>query len=488
MVGRTISRYKVTEKLGEGGMGVVYKTDDTKLNRSVALKFLRSDVLEDDEHKERFLREAQAAAGLNHPNISTIYEIDEADGGPFIAMEFVAGETAKSKIKARPLPLEDALDIAIQTALGLQAAHEKAIVHRDIKSANLIVTPQGRVKVMDFGLAQLAERSQLTKTATILGTPAYMSPEQAQKSRTDRRTDIWSLGVVIYEMVTAKLPFERERVEAVLYAIGNEEPEPITALRAGVPMELEWIVGKALAKDVEERYQHVEEMIVDLRALRKKLKEGTSTVLERPAGNMVAEAPRSVNAPGRPESPGTTSPAWARPLLWTALVLIGCALGFGVAPWFRSSEQTPELPPRRFTLSDPNFGSLREGAEARISPAGDAIAYIVQTGGAEAVLRIHDLARDEKRELGSVFEHWTGPVWSPDGRFLSFSNRSELKKVSVQGGPIVTVCSLPKPGFPVAAGQTWSPDGGSIVFAAGPPYRLYEVAAGGGEPTESRII
>ena len=154
------------------------------------MKFLRSDILEDDEHKERFLREAQAAAALNHPNISTIYEINEADGAPFIAMEYVEGDTAKSKIKARPLPLEEALDIAIQTAQGLQAAHEKAIVHCDIKSSNLIMTPRGQVKAMDFGLARLAERSQLTKTATILGTPAYMSPEQARKSAADRRTDI----------------------------------------------------------------------------------------------------------------------------------------------------------------------------------------------------------------------------------------------------------------------------------------------------------
>ena len=282
MIGQTISHYKITEKLGEGGMGVVYKAEDTKLERPVALKFLRSDALEDEEHKARFLREARAVASLNHPNICVIHEIDEIEGESFIAMEFVEGESVKQKIKARPLKLDGAVDIAVQTAQGLQAAHEKGVVHRDIKSSNLIVTPQGRVKVMDFGLAQLAERSQLTKTATILGTPAYMSPEQARKSTTDRRTDIWSLGVVIYEMVTGTLPFDRERLEAVLYAIGNEEPEPVTALRAGLPMELEWIVGKALAKDTDERYQHVEEMTVDLRGLGKKAARGKPTIL--PAG------------------------------------------------------------------------------------------------------------------------------------------------------------------------------------------------------------
>ena len=282
MIGQSISHYRVLAKLGEGGMGVVYKAEDTKLKRPVALKFLRSDVLEDEEHKERFLREAQAAAALDHPNICTVYEIDEVDGYTFLSMAYLEGETVKQKIKARPLKLQDALDIAIQTAQGLQAAHEKAIVHRDIKSANLMVTPQGQVKIMDFGLAQLAERSQLTKTATILGTPAYMSPEQAQRLPTDRRTDVWSLGVVIYEMVTGRLPFEGERQEAVLYAIGSGQPEPITALRAGLPMELERIVSKALAKDAGERSQHVEEMIVDLRSLSKKLAAGKSTI-PRPA-------------------------------------------------------------------------------------------------------------------------------------------------------------------------------------------------------------
>ena len=269
MVGETISHYKVTAEVGRGGMGVVYKAEDTKLKRFVALKFLRSDVLEDEEHKERFLREAQAAAALDHSNICTVYEIDEADGQTFLSMAYLEGETVKEKIKARPLKVKGALDIAIQTAQGLQAAHEKGIVHRGVKSANLMVTPQGQVKIMDFGLAQLAERSQLTKTATILGTPAYMSPEQARRQRTNRRTDIWSLGVVIYEMVTGRLSFEGERQQAVLYAISSEEPEPLTALRTGVPVELDRIVGKALAKNPEERYQHIEEMLVDLRALGK---------------------------------------------------------------------------------------------------------------------------------------------------------------------------------------------------------------------------
>ncbi len=282
MVGSTISHYKVTEKLGEGGMGVVYKAEDTKLERSVALKFLAAHAIEDPEHQARFLREAKAAARLDHQNICSIYEIGEAAGRTFLAMAYLEGQTLKDKIAERPLKLDEVLDIALQTALGLKSAHQKGIVHRDIKPANLMLTEEGLVKIMDFGLAQLAEGSKLTKTETILGTPAYMSPEQARREPTDHRTDVWSLGVVIYEMVTGRLPFKGERQEAVLYAIGHEDPEPITALRAGLPMELEFIVGKALAKQPDERYQHVEEMIVDLRSLVKKPPSVKGTEIRMP--------------------------------------------------------------------------------------------------------------------------------------------------------------------------------------------------------------
>ena len=287
MIGRTISHYKITEKLGEGGMGVVYKAEDTKLDRPVALKFLAAHAIEDPEHKARFVREAKAAARLDHQNICSVYEIDEAEGQTFLAMAYLEGHTVKDKVAERPLKLDQVLDIAVQTAQGLQAAHEKDIVHRDIKSANLMVTPQGTVKVMDFGLAQLADRSKLTETTTILGTPSYMSPEQAAGAKTDRRTDLWSLRVVLYEMVTGRLPFEGERQEAVLYGITHDEPEPVTAQRAGLPMELEWIVGKCLAKAADERYQHAEDLLVDFRSLQKKLAAGESAIIRTSPGTDV---------------------------------------------------------------------------------------------------------------------------------------------------------------------------------------------------------
>ena len=265
MIGQTISHYRITDKLGEGGMGVVYKAEDTNLKRPVALKFLAAHLLGDEEIKARFRREAEAAAGLNHPNICHVYEINEVEGKTFIAMAFLEGEGLDKKIEVGPLKFTEALAIAIQTAQGLQAAHEKKIVHRDIKPANLMITGSGSkqlVTIMDFGLALLTDRSKLTRLDETMGTVSYMSPEQTYGMELDHRTDIWSLGVVIYEMVTGQQPFKGHYDKAVMYSITNEEPEPITALRTGVPMELELLVNKCLAKDAGRRYQSTADMVV----------------------------------------------------------------------------------------------------------------------------------------------------------------------------------------------------------------------------------
>ncbi|MGD2087867.1 MAG: protein kinase [Candidatus Aminicenantes bacterium] len=269
MIGQTISHYKILEKLGEGGMGVVYKAEDTKLKRTVALKFLPPELMRDPGAKERFLHEAQAAAALEHQHICNIYEIDETGEQIFIVMSCFEGQTLKEKIDTGPLKINEALKIAIQAAEGLQAAHEKEIIHRDIKSANIMVTEKGQTKIMDFGLAKLKGQTKITKEGSTLGTAPYMSPEQAQGADVDHRTDIWSLGVVLYEMITGQLPFKGEYEQAVIYSIINEQPEPLTALRTGVSMELERIVNKTLEKNPSERYQHADDLIVDLRKLKK---------------------------------------------------------------------------------------------------------------------------------------------------------------------------------------------------------------------------
>ena len=277
MIGKTISHYKILEELGRGGMSVVYRAEDTKLERTVALKFLGQVI--DREGRERFIHEAKAAASLSHPNICTIHEIDEADGRYFIAMEHIEGMSLKDRIASGPLGMEEAVDIAMQIASGLQAAHDGGIVHRDIKSANIMITPHGEAKIMDFGLAKGAGATQLTREGTSIGTVAYMSPEQARGDRVDRRTDIWSLGVVVYEMITGRQPFKGDYDQSVLYSILNEDPEPLSGLRTGVPLELEHAVGKALSKDAGERYQHADELIADLKRIKR---EPESVVVKSP--------------------------------------------------------------------------------------------------------------------------------------------------------------------------------------------------------------
>lgn len=281
MVGQTVAQYKILDKLGQGGMGVVYRAEDTNLRRLVALKFLLPRALGGDEERARFIREARAAASLNHPNICTVHEIGEHEGEPFIAMEFVEGRSLSSLIAEGPLKLELAVDIAHQVAEGLNEAHANGVVHRDVKPDNIMVAGTGRVKIMDFGLAAAAGQTRLTQEGTTVGTVAYMSPEQTLGERVDARSDLWALGAVMYEMITGRRPFEGDHPQALMYAIVNEEPEPPTAVRTGVPMELERIVLKALEKRPDGRYQHADDLLGDLRRLERADVGGTRETTAR---------------------------------------------------------------------------------------------------------------------------------------------------------------------------------------------------------------
>ena len=269
MIGQTISHYKILSKLGEGGMGVVYKAEDTELKREVAIKFLPQHIAKHGEERKRFRVEAQAAARLNHSSIATIHSIEEVDDEMFIVMEYIKGKELKDKIEAGLLPIDEALNLVTEIARGLQVAHEGGVVHRDIKSANIMLTDRGEVKIMDFGLAKLGSQTKLTKAGTTLGTASYMSPEQTRGEEVDNRTDIFSLGVLIYEMLTGQYPFKGDYEQAITYSILNEEPEPVTGLRTGIPMELERIINKCLKKDVSGRYQQAAELIADLSELKK---------------------------------------------------------------------------------------------------------------------------------------------------------------------------------------------------------------------------
>jgi len=267
-----VGKYKIIDVVGKGGMGIVYKAEDTRLKRNVALKFLPPELTKDKEAKERFVLEAQAAAALSHPNICTIHEINEEEGKSFIAMEYVEGQSLKAKIDRGPLKTKDALDIAIQVAEGMEQAHKKGIVHRDIKSANIMLTDAGQAKVMDFGLAKVKGGTLLTREGTTLGTVAYMSPEQARGEEVDHRSDIWSLGIVMYEMLSGQLPFMGDREASILYSVVHEEAKPVTAWNLAIPTELQQIINRTLKKKSEARYSSAADVLNDLQKYKDSLK------------------------------------------------------------------------------------------------------------------------------------------------------------------------------------------------------------------------
>ena len=268
MIGSSILQYCIVEKLGAGGMGVVYRAEDTKLGRHVALKFLNPHLVADEQSRQRFLREARSAASLNHPNICTVFDAGEADGKLFMVMELCQGSRLKDLIAAGPLDIGPAISIVLQVSDALSEAHKQQIVHRDVKSSNIMVDARNRAKLLDFGLATLSGLEDATQTLGLMGTPAYMAPERFESNLADNRTDIWALGVVLYETITGQSPFAGPQARLV-HAILNEYPPPISSLRTGVPPELDEIIDRALAKLPEERYQAIEDLMADLMAIQR---------------------------------------------------------------------------------------------------------------------------------------------------------------------------------------------------------------------------
>ena len=315
MVGETISHYKILSELGRGGMGIVYKAEDLKLKRTVALKVLPPGYVDDDDRRARFMQEARAAAALDHPSICTVHDVGEADGQVYFVMAFVDGKTLAGLIRAGELGAVRAVNLAIQTREGLQEAHDKKIVHRDIKSANIMVTQKGRAKILDFGIAKDLSSGEAGRSKLVFGTPSYMSPEQTLEERVDQRSDIWSLGVVLYEMLTGKLPFRGEYEAAVVYSILHEDPAPMGAGAADIPADLEKVIAKALEKKAKDRYQTAADMVLALKAVN--LRMGTREV----------SAATTLDLPAQARAPSKT---WA----WVASALVVlAALGF----WFASS-------------------------------------------------------------------------------------------------------------------------------------------------------
>ena len=470
MIGQTISHYKVLEKIGQGGMGEVYRAEDTNLSREVAIKVLPEQFTKDPQRLARFEREAKLLASLNHPNIAAIHSFEHADDVHFLVLELVQGETLAERVAKGPLPVEEALEVCRQIAEGVEAAHEKGVIHRDLKPANVKVTPEGKVKILDFGLAKAFEEEipaadisqsptlteEMTRAGVILGTAAYMSPEQAKGKSVDNRTDIFAFGSVLYELLTGKRAFEGETVTDTLARVLQGEPD-WKALPQDTPTRVIELLTDCLEKDSAER-------LPDIGHVRIQIKKA----LRKPVGASTTEVTT------------TAQPVQQQWGMTMGLVVLAVIVT-GLAVWLLIQPSTPEQRLNRFTFTPSRDVSMvnTNGNELAISPDGRHFVYrAIGEKGSQLYLRSLDDFVD--RPIPGTEGALRGSFFSPDGESVAFFAAGSLKKVSLMGGAPITLCDIRPP-------QQWTGSWGSedtIVFSGGAEggSGLYRVSSVGGEP------
>jgi serine/threonine protein kinase/Tol biopolymer transport system component len=460
MIGQTISHYKILEKLGEGGMGIVYKAQDTKLDRFVALKFLPPHLSASEQDKDRFIQEAKAASAINHPNICTIYSIDEhagsastnapADKQLFIAMEFVEGRTLR-ELKGS-LTSKQAIDIGIQVAEGLAAAHEKGIVHRDIKPDNIMIRKDGIAQIMDFGLAKLHGVSRLTKEGSTVGTAGYMSPEQVQGQETDHRSDIFSLGVLLFELFTRQLPFKGIHDTALAYEIVNVDSPPMSTVDPALSPELDTVVLECLEKDPKERTQSAAQVAMDLKRYRRQ------TSRQR-ASRITGARPLSTIRTHEEHVQLEQIQRRLSFLPWILVAVLALLLVVLGIKYFSSSTDKALItatiqPPEKMNFY--LYGNT--AGPASLSPDGKRLAFAAADSAGKRYLYVRPLDASIAKRLDGT-EGALHPFWSPDNQFIGFFAQARLKKIDASGGVPTTICNASTP-----RGGTWNADG-TIVFA-----------------------
>ena len=471
MIGTTIAHYTITDKIGQGGMGEVYLAEDTKLERKVALKFLPDSLHQDPVAEKRFLREAKSAAALDHPFICNIYEAGQENGKSYISMEYVQGENLKDKLENDPLLLKEALEMATEIAQALETAHKANIVHRDLKPSNIMLTSDGHVQVMDFGLAkqlfpskdvetqEQAITASLTKTGMTLGTLAYMSPEQLRGAPVDTRSDVFSFGILLFEMITGIDPFRKSQPMETASAILKDNPPPLSRYLNDAPPFLERVVGKMLAKEPGQGYQLVHDVGTDLQQLVREIAEPTQSGhdgLSGTSGQMTTST-----------SPGS----WQQIVPWSIASLVIGAIITSVVFWSPAPTPPPQ-PLTRLPLPLPPTQRLSAPARHQVafSPDGTHLVY-----AADFRLYLRPMDQMEATPIcGTAEGEGTNPFFSPDGEWVGFYTRGQLNKVSITGGAPVMLCEAGRPW-----GASWGADD-RIVFGQG-AQGIFQVPANGGE-------